>query len=104
MSLLETAKQSGREKKHMMNIKEKPEGTLLAAACLPNVNDSHLRIVLYELRGEFVTWIYNAETKGYGHGHYFTFFVASDDQKEYATKRNEAFADFIGRLAGKVGQ
>jgi hypothetical protein len=36
-------------------------------------HDPHLEVVLAENeKGEFVTWLYNKEFKGYGHGHYFT--------------------------------
>lgn len=55
----------------------------------PHKADNKLFLVLCEFGDEFVTWEYNSEFNGYGHGHYFvTLEKAKEDFDERWEKLN----------------
>lgn len=62
----------------------------------------HLQVVLCFWNAEFVTWIFNISSGGYGHGHYFTcaiFPYTEEDKKHgYDEAYKKAVDDFCERI------
>lgn len=62
---------------------------ILKRAEYPHPGDNHLEVVLCFWSGEYVTWVYNAQTNDFAHGHYFDGSVEG---------RDEALQDFWNRV------
>jgi len=76
------------------------EGVLLAVASLPHPKDAHIRLVLVEAPGKFVTWNANVEAGGYSNGHYFDF--TPGDDVGYRKARLAAYRNYLQRLSDIV--